>query len=397
MAAEPGPRLRVALNAAFWGRETVGSGQYLHHLVEALVRLPDAPQVDLCGPAALRAARPLPAGVSWREVAPSPLRRLGPNLEKVWFEQVAFPRAAKAAGAAVAHVPYFGSALRSPCPMVVTVHDLIPLVLPAYRSSALVRLYTALVSQAARRAALVLTDSEATRTEVVRRLGIPPARVRAVPLAAGPAYRPVEDPWSVVEVRSRYGLPEQYFLYLGGFDQRKNLDTLFRAVAEARRREPGLPPLAVAGALPTGDTPLIPDPRRLAREAGLEGGVSFLGRVAEEDKPPLYAGAVAFLFPSRYEGFGLPALEALACGAPVVSACATSLREVVGEAGLLVDPDDVPAWAEAIVQLARNEELRTRLRTLGLVQARHFSWERTARETALAYRMAALDSVESVE
>ncbi|MCL6430105.1 MAG: glycosyltransferase [Anaerolineae bacterium] len=236
-----------------------------------------------------------------------------------------------------------------------------------------------------------------TRTEVVRRLGIPPARVRAVPLAAGPAFRPVEDAGTIGQVRSRYGLPERYFLYLGGFDQRKNLDTLFRAVAEARQREPGLPLLAVAGALPARDTPLMPDPRRLAREAGLEGGVSFLGRVAEEDKPPLYAGAVAFLFPSRYEGFGLPALEALACGAPVVSACATSLPEVVGEAGLLVGPDDVPGWAEAMVQLARSEELRTRLRTLGPAQAERFSWERTARETAIAYRMVALGSIEPTE
>jgi glycosyltransferase involved in cell wall biosynthesis len=243
----------------------------------------------------------------------------------------------------------------------------------------------------------VLTDAEATRTEVVRRLGIPPARIRAVPLAAGPAYRPVEDPERVAEVRGRYGLPEHYFLYLGGFDERKNLTTLFRAVAEARRREPGLPPLVVAGALPARETPLIPDPRRLAREAGLDGGVTFPGRIAEEAKPALYSGALAFLFPSRYEGFGLPVLEAMACGAPVIAACATSLREVVGEAGLLVSPDDVAGWADAIVQLARNEELRRGLRALGLNRAAQFSWERTARETAAAYRAVAQGCVGSVE
>lgn len=396
MVAEPGPRLRVALSGTFWGQETVGSGQYLHYLVEALAALPDGPEVVLCGPPELRALRPVPYGVSWQDVPASLWRRLGSNPEKVWFEQVAFPRAAVAAGAAVAHAPYFGSALLSLCPTVVTVHDLIPLVLPAYRRSPLVRAYTALVCRAACRATLVLTDAEATRTEVVRRLGIPPARVRAVPLAAGPACRPAED-WRIADTRGHYNLPERYFLYLGGFDERKNLATLFRAMAEARRREPGLPPLVVAGALPARETPLIPDPRRLAHEAGLEGSVTFPGRVAEEAKPALYSGAVAFLFPSRYEGFGLPVLEAMACGAPVIAACATSLREVVGEAGLLVSPGDVSGWAEAILQLARNEELRRELRALGLSRAAHFSWERTARETVAAYRAAAEGSVGSVK
>ena len=390
MAGERGARLRVALNASFWGQETIGSGQYLQHLVEALALLPDGPAVELYGSQRLHAGSPLPGGVAWRDVPASPWRRLGANLEKVWLEQVAFPRAARAARVAVAHVPYFASPLLPACPTVVTVHDLIPLVLPAYRSSALVRAYIGLVSRAARRVALVLTDAEATRAEIVRRLGIPEGRVRAVPLAAGPGFRPLSDAASLAEVRGRYGLPERYFLYLGGFDRRKNLATLFRALAEAHRREPGLPVLAVAGALPPRETPLIPDPCRLAREAGVVEGVRFLGRVAEGDKPALYSGATAFLFPSRYEGFGLPVLEALACGVPVACADATSLPEVAGPGGLLVGPDDVAGWADAILRLARDEALRARLRALGLAHASGFSWERTARETAAAYRDVAI-------
>ncbi|MDI7276230.1 MAG: glycosyltransferase family 1 protein, partial [Anaerolineae bacterium] len=154
MAGERGARLRVALNASFWGQETIGSGQYLQHLVEALALLPGGPAVELYGPRGLHAGRPLPGGVTWRDVPASAWRRLGENPEKVWFEQVAFPRAARAGGVAVAHVPYFASPLLPACPTVVTVHDLIPLVLPAYRSSALVRAYIGLVSRAARRAAL---------------------------------------------------------------------------------------------------------------------------------------------------------------------------------------------------------------------------------------------------
>ncbi len=374
-------RLRVAINASFWGQETTGSGQYLHHLVEALCRLEEAPELVLCGP-------------GWRETLASQHRpeSLPPrggadgNLGKVWFEQVAFPRAAQAAGAAVAHVPYFASPLLPAQPTVVTVHDLIPLLLPGYRSSALVRGYMRLVAAAARRADLVLTDAAAGRDDIIRHLGIPGERVRAIPLAVAPAFRPQQDGEALAALRARYNLPGRYFLYLGGFDARRNLGTLFRALALARRREPDLPALALAGALPAEDTPFAPDPRHLAAEAGLSAGVQFLGRVPEEDKPGLYSGALAFLFPSRYEGFGLTALEALACGTPAAVADATSLPEVAGPGALLVDAGDVAGWAEAIERLAADDALRARLRTAGLAHAAGFSWERTARETLAAYR-----------
>ncbi|HOG46758.1 MAG TPA: glycosyltransferase family 1 protein, partial [Anaerolineae bacterium] len=137
---------------------------------------------------------------------------------------------------------------------------------------------------------------------------------------------------------------------------------------------------------PAGDSAFAPDPRRLAAEAGAAAGVRFLGRVPEEDKPLLYSGALAFLFPSRYEGFGLPVLEALACGAPAAVASATTLPEVAGPGALLIDPDDVAGWAEALVRLATDEVLRGRLRDAGLAHAARFSWARTARETLAAYR-----------
>lgn len=390
MAAEPERRLRVALNAAFWGQETVGSGQYLHHLVDALTAMADGPRVVLCGPPALGAARALPAGASWHAAAAPRWLGADSNVAKVWFEQVTYPRAARAAGAALAHVPYFAAPLRTGIPAVVTVHDLIPLLLPAYRTSALVRAYMRLVARSARRAALVLTDAEASRRDIIQHLRVPAERVRAIPLATAPAYRPVEDGAALAAARARYGLPERYLLYLGGFDERRNLATLFGGLAAAHRGAPGLPVLALAGVLPTADTTLTPDPRRLAAEAGLAGKVLFVGRVEEADKPALYSGALAFLFPSRYEGFGLPVLEALACGAPVACADATSLPEVGGPGALLIAPDDVAGWAEAIERLAADAHLRARLRAAGLAHAASFSWQRTARETLAAYRQVAL-------
>jgi len=146
-------------------------------------------------------------------------------------------------------------------------------------------------------------------------------------------------------------------------------------------------PLVIAGRLPEQDTSFAPDPRRLALEEKLdERFVHFIGFVEEGDKPALYRRAAAFIFPSRYEGFGLPPLEAMACGAPVVGSDAASIPEVVGRAGVLLHPDDAEGMAGALIQLAIDEDFRSKLSRRALTQAAHFSWERTAQETLRAYR-----------
>jgi len=176
-------------------------------------------------------------------------------------------------------------------------------------------------------------------------------------------------------------------LYLGGFDVRKNVATVLGTYRWAGPVIGEECPLVIAGRLPERDTPFTPDPRRLTREQGIdERWVHFLGFVDEGHKPALYRGAVAFIFPSRYEGFGLPPLEALACGTPVVGSDAASIPEVVGDAGVLLPPDDVEGMAGALIQLATDEDFRAELSRHALAQAAHFSWERTARETLAAYQ-----------
>jgi glycosyltransferase involved in cell wall biosynthesis len=149
-------------------------------------------------------------------------------------------------------------------------------------------------------------------------------------------------------------------------------------------------PLVIAGRLPRQDTTFTPDPRRLIQERGLDANlVRFTGFVDEADKPALYRGATAFIFPSRYEGFGLPPLEALACGTPVVGSNVSSIPEVVGDGGILLSPDDVQGMANALAQLATDANFRAELSRRALTQAGRFSWERTAQETLAAYRHAA--------
>jgi glycosyltransferase involved in cell wall biosynthesis len=292
----------------------------------------------------------------------------------------------------VIHVPYWASPLFPPAPTVVTVHDLIPLLLPAYGGGVVGRLYTRLVALSARRAARVLTDSQASRQDIVRYLKLDPGRVQTVYLAAHDRYQPLSDPQELTRVGHKYDLSPRYLLYLGGFDVRKNVINILRAwarLAHSSTSPPSEARLVVAGQLPSQDSTFAPDPRRAARELGVAEQVQFTGWVDEEDKPALYSGAVAFLFPSHYEGFGLPPLEAMSCGTPAIVSGRGSLPEVVGEAGLCVDPDDVDALAWAVRQILEDAALRERLSQAALTQAASFCWGRTAQETLAAYLAAA--------
>jgi glycosyltransferase involved in cell wall biosynthesis len=380
--------MRVAVNAWFWGSPTTGSGQYTRRLAEHLVTLEPDLEVKLVTPrgwgSRVTSFRFQVSG----SVQPETLN-LKPetsNLRKVWFEQVAFSRTCRRLGADVAHVPYWAPPLRPSVPTVVTIHDLIPLLLREYRGSPWVRLYTTLVSTAARSAALVLTDSEASRQDIIAHLRLPAERVRVIYLAADARYTSTPVPEDI-QIRARYSLPDRYVLYLGGFDVRKNVTTV---LSTYRRAGPAIGeecPLVIAGRLPERDTPFTPDPRRLAREQDIdERFVHFTGFVDEEDKPALYRGAVAFIFPSRYEGFGLPPLEALACGTPVVGSDVSSIPEVVGDAGVLLPPDDAEGMAGALIQLATDDRFHAELGRRALAQATRFSWKRAARKVLAAYR-----------
>ncbi len=380
--------LRIALNAAFWSRPDTGSGQYLRRILPALLDLSGGEERFLLvgwGEMGWEAA---PPRLDFLQV-PVPIAKLGRGLGKLWFEQVSFPQAASSWGADLAHVPYFAPPFFSPGPLVVTIHDLIPLILPEYRSSVRLRGYMKLVSAAARRATHIVADSLSTQRDIVRLLGIPEARVTVVYLAAGGEFQPTTQPEAGEAIQEKYRLQSPYVLYLGGFERRKNLEGLLRAYALARTQY-GFPLcLAIAGALPPRTSPLFPDPKRMVKELDLEGSVAFLGWVEEEDKPALYRGAALFVYPSLYEGFGLPVLEAMACGVPVVAAKAGALPEVVGEGGILVNPQNIQSLAEAMGKVLSDGALAGKLATKALEQARSFSWRKAAQETLDIYRAVA--------
>lgn len=305
--------MRIVVNGWFWNQTTAGSGQYLSALAAVLPRVGKEHEFVLALPEGRDAAH-LPAG--WQAVeVPVPLARVNTNLGKVWFEQATFPRLCRRLAADVAFTPYWGSAWWRPCPTVVTVHDLIPLLLPLYRGGLLQRLYIRLVSATARRAAVVLTDSEASRRDIVQHLRIPAQRVYTVYLAADQRDQTVrvEDE---AALRARLGLPlGPFLLYLGGFDPRKNLRRTIEGYALLVRRcaadNVSAPPLVIAGRLPRGGSSFAVDPRPIVGALGLSDLVYFTGWVDDHDKAALYRLATAVVFVSEYEGFGLPVLEAM--------------------------------------------------------------------------------------
>jgi glycosyltransferase involved in cell wall biosynthesis len=264
------------------------------------------------------------------------------------------------------------------------VHDVTFLLLPG-RYPATRRLYMQGVTRAAVRVAdAIITPSQAVRADVIERLGVSAERVVAIPEAAAPHFRPVEDEAALTTVRTKYGLPERYLLSVGSLEPGKNRARLIAAYARLRA-EGAAEPIVIAGQPAwryQGDLDL-------AGRLGLRDSVRFLGYAPDEDLPALYSGASAFVFPSLYEGFGLPVLEAMACGTPVITSNVSATAEVAGDAALLVDPRDVAALTEAIARVLVDAGLRAGLRARGLERAAQFSWARTARETLLIYETVA--------
>jgi glycosyltransferase involved in cell wall biosynthesis len=235
-----------------------------------------------------------------------------------------------------------------------------------------------------RSADAIITISECSRRDAVKLYGISPDRFQVIYEGVDARFRPMEQPETLEEMRCRYGLTGEYLLAVGTIEPRKNLSMMLDAFLEVKAR-PGRQDLRLVIVGKKGW--LFREFFRRLAELGLDDGqqVVFPGYVADEDLPALYAGAACFVFPSLYEGFGLPVLEAMASGAPVVCSNASSLPEVAGDAALMVAPDDPGGFARAVERVLADGELRGELRARGLRRAAQFTWERTARETQGVY------------
>ena len=299
----------------------------------------------------------------------------------VW-EQVALPLDLRRRGARLLHSPHHTTPLVwSPCPRVVTVHDVTFFILPK-RYPLTRRLYfQALTMLAARRAGALLVPSESVAEEARAFLGIPVGRIAVTHEGVSAGFAPVAKDEASRVARESYGLPDGYLLSLGTREPGKNRERIFWALRYLL--DIGLDPhLAVVGQEAWG----AGAESGLVEQLGLEGRVHFTGYVAQDDVAALYSGASVFVFPSLHEGFGLPVLEAMACGAPVVTSNTSSLPEVAGNAAILVDAEDPHAIADAVARIQSDAATAARLRGAGLMRAAGFTWEACAEATLAVYR-----------
>jgi glycosyltransferase involved in cell wall biosynthesis len=267
---------------------------------------------------------------------------------------------------------------------VVTLHDLAFLLYPATHTAAS-REYYAATGESVRRAERVIAVSQRTASDAVRLLGVDPSRIRVVHEAAAPGFAPrPRDVLPALAKRLGFDAERAYVLFVGTLEPRKNLPLLLEAFALLRRSLDVQ--LLIVGARGWLDEPIFAAHAR----SGVGDAARFVGSLGEEDLAVLYSHAGVFVLPSLYEGFGLPVLEAMACGAPVVSSNAGPLTEVAGEAAILLKPEEPAAWASALLDVLTNASLSGQLRARGFTRAAEFSWERTARATREVYREALL-------
>jgi glycosyltransferase involved in cell wall biosynthesis len=370
--------MHIAIDYTAAVQQRAGIGRYTRELVGALLHLEEAREAHRYTLFAAAGGRSAPVG----SLPPAIRRRFLPLSDewaaRLWHRaRLPIPEETFTGPIDLFYSPDFVlPPTRRRTPTLLTVHDLSFLRYPDHFVPKLVRYLSRVVPESVARADRVLADSQATRTDLVELLGTSPEKVEVLYSGVDARFRPEREPGEQERLRARYGLDRPYVLSVGTLQPRKNYVRLIRAFVR----------LSVSGVML-----VIAGARGWLYEEVLEEAARhgdrtrILGFVAEEDLPALYRGASLFVFPSFYEGFGLPVLEAMACGVPVVCSRASSLPEVAGDAALLVDPHDEEGLREAMGRALEDEALRREMTARGLARAAHFTWERAARQLLAAF------------
>ena len=370
--------MRIAFDGTTLTPGRTGVGYYTEHLLQHLAREVESTgdEIVVLSNQAIDTERPLPPHVRVHDGHRFPIR--------IGWMQMRAARALDAVQPDVAHFTNGMIPLGSPVSTIVTIHDMSLRLYPQCHPVRRLLLNRPLMQVAIRQAQSIVTVSDSARGDLLRLHGVAADRVSVVHEAASPSFHPITDRAVLEGVRARYQLPRQFVLYVGTIEPRKNLSRLVEAFAQARAR--GIPHhLVCVGPYGWSSRDLAGRVERLA----LSESVHFTGYAKFEDLPAIYNLADFFVFPSLYEGFGLPVVEAMASGLPVITSSTSSLVEIAGDGAATIDPTNTEALADAIVRLATDDELRREVGRRGLQRSRMFSWTQTAKEMLAVYHRAA--------
>ena len=364
--------MRIGIDARLVFYHQAGIGQYILRLTQALARIDREDEFIL---------------FKSRKDKTVIVEQPNFRIQKLWtpshhrFERLAMSVELAPFALDVLHSPDFIPPAGARCPTVITVHDLAFLLYPRFLTRESARYYGQ-VDEAARIADHIIAVSESTKRDTVRLLGVPEEKITVIHEAAHPLFTPITNEEALARVRTRYNLPSEFILFVSTIEPRKNIPTLLRAFRRLRDNYKSQAVLAIAGNRGW----LVEEVDAVIEELNLGEAVRCLGGVPNEELVYLYNAAKLFVLPSFYEGFGLPPLEAMACGTPVIVSNTSSLPEVVGDAGWLVNPEDVEGLTVAMYRILTDENLRHEMRSKGLKRAATFSWDRAARETIQVYQ-----------
>jgi glycosyltransferase involved in cell wall biosynthesis len=384
--------MNIAINGWFYSKPFTGIGQYTVNLIKGLSSLYSESMnltVYLNSDCNMNKLPDIPS-VEYKIIN----KKTYSNdiVDILVFEQLLKKKAAEARHD-ILHTPYLCSPLLhgNKFRHIVTIHDVISLIFREYRGSYLRNLFLSYNEKRVKNASMIITDSENSKKDIIDYLKIDATKIHVVKLAADNLFRNEFDAKKSKEIKCKYDLPEKYIFYIGGFDFRKNVKFLLEAYAAVRKR--GISDLMVIGGgyrpsdkqLDKGLVDNLPD---IATSLGIHDQIRILGPIPQEDLPHIYKMARLFVYPSLYEGFGLPPLEAMACGTPVLASSCSSIPEIVNRPDLLFNPHDLESLCEKMQLLLADENLRRSTAEWGITRAAEFHWSAVTRQTFALYSAA---------
>jgi glycosyltransferase involved in cell wall biosynthesis len=369
--------MRIGIDATALPPQPVGAGYYTINLIRALSQLNTEHRFVVFAQRDRRALFEISeeSPLEWVLVSDK-----NPAMRLIW-EQAAFPGFAARYRLDLLHSLHYTRPLRLPCKSVVTFHDMTYFLFPQLHGRVKRLFFPWAIRFSAGSADAIIAVSENSRQDAINLLGISPQRIFSVPLGVSERFHPIVDLSLLGRIREKYSLPDHFILFVGLVEPRKNLSLL----VESYKRlidQGSSSPLVIVGRLGWMYESVLEE----IEKSGLQDRVFFAGYIPIQDLPIVYNLADVFVYPSIYEGFGLPPLEAMACGTPVITSAVSSIPEHVGDAGILVAPNDAQALASAMAAVLSDQVLRKQLMEKGPKQASKFTWERTARETLQVYQ-----------